>query len=107
MNNIFGKCLNESNKKSEFQPETQIILPKDSSGEHSCIVISQWYAQPSRSGGHQIQYIIDPHYIFANNHAKECSSGLNQLGVRKDAWVSSKNCKENGTYLSPELVEEL
>ena len=50
-------------------------------------VISQWYAQPSRRGGHQIQYRIDPHHIFVNNRAKVCSSGLNQLGVRKEAWV--------------------
>ena len=64
-----------------------MILPKDSSGEHSCIVISQWYAQPSRRGGHQIQYRIDPHHIFVNNRAKVCSSGLNQLGVWKEAWV--------------------
>ena len=87
MNNIFGKCLNESKKKSEFQPEIQIILPKDSSGEHPRIVISKWYAQPSQRGGHQIQYRIDPHHIFVNNRAKVSSSGLNQLGVRKEAWA--------------------
>ena len=48
--------MNRTRKVNSSQ--RQIILPKDSSGEHSCIVISQWYAHPSRRGGHQIQWRI-------------------------------------------------
>ena len=54
--------------------------------EHPSWTVSQWYAQPTTVHGKLIQYIIDPHHVYVNNRSKVCSTGMQALGIKKDAW---------------------
>ena len=72
------------------------------------VVIHQWYAQPSKIAGKDVQMIIDPHHIFVNNRAKCCTKGMQEMGIHPQAWWSVPcNSKQNGTCLSLEIAKEL
>ena len=77
--NTFLSTFNEWDETNMFSGEA--IIHTDTG---HMFRFSQWYAQPVKIFGNPIEYIIDPHHIFVNNHSRCCTFGMPGMGIRRD-----------------------